>query len=229
MNSIIVSDENSKITDSLRKLGYNIINSECIDDLLPFERKHSDIQCLRIDDTFFVANNCRKLKSIMQNLGLNVIETENPIKKDYPDNIILNAVYTGNKLYCKESALDNSVKKYCSKNNIEIINVNQGYTKCSTAVIRNKFITADKGIFNALSDNGAEALLINSGNITLPGCDYGFIGGCCFENNGTVFFTGDLNNHPDGKAIEEFIKKQKVNIKSLTDNELYDIGGFVII
>ncbi len=229
MNSIIVSDENSKITDSLRKLGYNIINSECIDDLLPFERKHSDIQCLRIDDTFFVANNCRKLKSIMQNLGLNVIETENPIKKDYPDNIILNAVYTGNKLYCKESALDNSVKKYCSKNNIEIINVNQGYTKCSTAVIKNKFITADKGIFNALSDNGAEALLINSGNITLPGCDYGFIGGCCFENNETVFFTGDLNNHPDGKAIEEFIKKQKVNIKSLTDNELYDIGGFVII
>ena len=50
-----------------------------------------------------------------------------------------------------------------------------------------------------------------------------------FLNNGTVFFTGDLSKHPDGKAIEEFIKKHNINIKSLSDNELYDIGGFVVI
>lgn len=229
MNSVIVSNENNIIINSLKDYGYNIINSECIDELLLFERKHSDIQCLRINDTFFVAKDCRNLISILQNKGLNVIETEKSLKKSYPDNVILNAVYIENKLYCKKSALDNSVKKYCNKNNIEIINVNQGYTKCSTAVLKDKFITADKGIFKALTDNGVEGLLINSGSISLPGCDYGFIGGCCFENNGTVYFTGSLSNYPDGDTIKRFIKKQNLDIKSLTNNELYDIGGFVVI
>jgi hypothetical protein len=229
VNSIIVSDEKSEIIEALKKYGFNIISSECLDELLPFERKHSDIQCLRIDDTFFAAKNCEKLKSILLNKGLNVIETEKTIKKEYPENVILNAAYIKNKLYCKESSLDNTVKEYCNKNSIEIINVHQGYTKCSTACINDIFITADKGIFNAMTKNGVEGLLINNGSIVLPGCDYGFIGGCCFELNNTVYFTGDIKTHPDGERIKDFLEKRNYKAVYLTENELYDIGGFIII
>ena len=65
MNSIIVSDENLNIIEALKKYGFNIIKSECIDELLPFESKHSDIQCLRIDDVFFVA---KKALEILQEI-----------------------------------------------------------------------------------------------------------------------------------------------------------------
>ena len=229
MNNIIVSNENSLVVSSLNKLGFNPIFSEDISVLLPFERKHTDIQCLKINNTFFVLNSCKRLISELKKLGKEVIETEKSIKKDYPDNVLLNALFISNKLYCKASALDNSVKKYCEKNAIEIINVNQGYTKCSTALIDDCFITADKGIFKALTENGVEGLFINSGNILLPGTDYGFIGGCCFCYNDTVFFTGDINSHTDSKIIKEFIYKKGLKIESLTDEDLYDIGGFVVV
>ncbi|MBR2279608.1 MAG: hypothetical protein IJ903_01595 [Ruminococcus sp.] len=229
MNNIIVSNENSLVVSSLNKLGFNPIFSEDISVLLPFERKHTDIQCLKINNTFFVLNSCKRLISELKKLGKEVIETEKSIKKDYPDNVLLNALFINNKLYCKASALDNSVKKYCEKNAIEIINVNQGYTKCSTALIDDCFITADKGIFKALTENGVEGLFINSGNILLPGTDYGFIGGCCFCYNDTVFFTGDINSHTDSKIIKEFIYKKGLKIESLTDEDLYDIGGFVVV
>ncbi len=228
MNNIIVSNENSLVINSLNKLGFNPIFSEDISVLLPFERKHTDIQCLKINNTFFVLNSCKRLISELKKLGKEVVETEKSIKKDYPDNVLLNALFIKNKLYCKKTALDNRVKKYCDKNGIEIINVNQGYTKCSTAVINDCFITADKGIFKALTENGVEGLLINSGDILLPCTDYGFIGGCCFCYNDTVFFTGDINGHTDSKKIKEFIYKKGLKIESLTDYELYDIGGFVV-
>ena len=218
MNNIIVSNENSLVVSSLNKLGFNPIFSENISALLPFERKHTDIQCL-----------CKRLISELKKLGKEVVETEKSIKKDYPDNVLLNALFINNKLYCKETALDNSVKKHCEKNGIEIINVNQGYTKCSTAVINDCFITADKGIFKALTENGVEGVLINSGDILLPGADYGFIGGCCFCYNDTVFFTGDINGHTDSKKIKDFIYKKGLKIESLTDEDLYDIGGFVVV
>lgn len=229
MNSIIVSDENLNIIEALKKYEFNIIKSECIDELLPFESKHSDIQCLRIDDVFFVAKNCGRLKSILLSKGLDVIETEKAIKKDYPENVILNAAYIKNKLYCKESALDNAVREYCYKNSIEINNVNQGYTKCSTACVNDIFITADKGIFDAMTQNGVEGLLIKGGNICLPGCDYGFIGGCCFEFKKTVYFTGDIKTHPDGEKIIDFLKKHNYKVFCLTKNKLYDIGGFIVL
>lgn len=229
MNNIIVSNENSLVINSLNKLGFNPIFSEDISALLPFERKHTDIQCLKINNTFFVLNSCKRLISELKKLGKRVIETEKSIQKYYPDNVLLNALFIKNKLYCKKTALDNSVKKYCDKNGIEIINVNQGYTKCSTAVINDCFITADNGIFKALTENGVEGLFINSGDILLPGADYGFIGGCCFCYNDTVFFTGNINSHSDSKIIKEFIYKKGLKIESLTDGELYDIGGFVVV
>ena len=229
MNNIIVSDESERIISSLKEKGFNIINSEYVDELLPFERKHSDIQCLKINDTFFVAKNCIALKHILCDKGLKIVESESFLKKEYPDNVILNALYIGNKLYCKESALDINVKEYCGQNDIDIINVNQGYTKCSTACINDIFITADRGIYEALQNNGVEGLLIKSGNIVLHGCDYGFIGGCCFEYKGTVYFTGDLKYHPDEKIIKDFLNKHSYKIDYLSNNELYDIGGFIVI
>lgn len=224
-----MSTELAQINVTLRKLGFNIIESEYISALLPFERRHTDMQCLRINDTFFVLKECKALIENIQKMGYYVIETERNVSYKYPNNVLLNAVYLKNKLYCNAKALDNAVKKYCVENKIDIINVNQGYTKCSTAIIGNGFITSDKGIFDALSRSGVEGLLIESGNIELKGVDYGFIGGCCFSDNENVYFTGNIKSHPSYTKIKQFCDSKNVKIVCLSENILYDIGGFIAI
>ncbi len=213
---IIMSDERPDINENI-KINYNLIPTDTINELLPFERRHADMQCLRINETFFVLKEAVTLRNKLRSLGLNVVITEEDITDKYPENVLLNAVYINSMLFCKIDAVAGVVKDYCIKHNIKLINVNQGYTKCSTAVFKDCFITADKGILNKLNENGVEGLLIESGSINLPGTDYGFIGGCSFYNNRTIYFTGDINNHPNAEKIKSFIKKRKVNIEILTD------------
>lgn len=226
---IIMSDEKPEINESIEKLGFEIIQSDNIEGLLPFERRHADIQCLRVNDTFFILKEAKKLKEKLLSSGLNTAEIDEEIADEYPQNVLLNAVYMNNSLYCKTDSVAKVVKKYCESNNIEIINVNQGYTKCSTAVLGNCFITADKGIFDAMSRNGEEGLLIDSGDIELDGVDYGFIGGCTFYHKGKTYFTGDITQHKSFKIIKEFLSDRNIKIKCLSNRKLYDIGGFIVI
>ena len=61
----------------------------------------------------------------------------------------MNCLYLGNKLYGRLDATDKAVLDYCTKNQIELIDVKQGYTRCSTLVVNdNAVITADKSIQN---------------------------------------------------------------------------------
>ncbi len=225
---IIMSDEKPDINRSI-SCSYNIIPTDTINELLPFERRHADMQCLRIKDTFFVLKEAVNLQDKLRSFGLKVIITEENITAEYPKNVLLNAVYMNDMLFCRADSVASVVKEYCKKNGIELINVNQGYTKCSTAVSNRCFTTADKGIFKAMTANGVEGLLIESGDIELDGVDYGFIGGCTFFDNNTIFFTGDIRKHKSYKEIKSFLFERKTDMVALTNNYLYDIGGFIVI
>ena len=163
-----------------------------------------------------------------------VITIDDCIKKpgkNYPENILLNCLYHNNKLYGKLSATDSSVREYCRENNIETVNVNQGYTRCSILVVNNKaVITADKSIEKAMKNNGVEVLLISAGKIVLEGFDYGFIGGASFSDNNTIYFFGDITKHLDYYKIKEFTSKHNSIIEILCKTQpLTDIGGAVLI
>lgn len=227
MSKLVVSSEKPEIVEGLKKEGFELIFSESLEILPEFERNHADMQCLRINETFFVLKECVSLRNRLSEEGLDVRIATDSIGGKYPENVLLNAVYYNNRLYCKESSVDKTVKEYCLENGIEIVNVNQGYAKCSVAVLNDGFITADRGIFEAMSGRGERGLRISPGNIDLDGVDYGFIGGCCFENNGRVYFSGDISKHPDYKRIKEFLRGKE--IVALTDKKLYDIGGFVAV
>ena len=145
-------------------------------------------------------------------------------------NVLLNFLYFNNKLYGKASAIDPNLYGYCMKNNIEIININQGYARCSTLVLNNhSAITADISIKNALEKDGAEVLLIPSGNIKLEGYDYGFIGGASGKiSDNTVVFFGNAKSHPYYSSIKEFCSKNNIETKILCKNmPLTDVGGIV--
>lgn len=214
MNNVIISDLYPCFCEALRAFDYNIIPTKNINEFSEPEQKHADMQVLRINNSIFTLDGCVKTAG-----------------KSYPENVLLNCLYLNNKLYGKLSALDDSVLEYCRENGIKTVNVNQGYTRCSTLVVNKKAaITADKSIEKALKNDGADVLLIEPGHIELKGFNYGFIGGASFCDNNKVFFFGNIKAHPDYDKIKQFCDKNKLNIEILRkDMPLTDIGGAVVI
>ncbi len=228
MNKYVVSYKYPDFINELNKKGYETLTTDKIEIFPIPEQLHADMQILNIDNTIFMLNECINLKKYFREN--NVIYCKNKAGERYPENILLNFLNLNNKLYGKLSAIDPSLKEYCIQNNIEMINLNQGYCRCSTLVIAdNAVITADSSIEKALKNSGVDVLKISHGNIILDGYDYGFIGGASGKlNDNTVTFFGNIKKHPDYNLICNFCSKYNVNIEIICKNlPLTDIGGIV--
>ncbi len=193
---------------------------------------HADMQMLLIDDTLIITSDL--YISLSSELPDNIIIAfaENKHTDKYPGDVNLNALYTGDCLFANTNSLDPSVKKICSDKGINIINVKQGYSKCSTLLLGdNGLVTADKGIADAARQNGFGVLLISPGGIELTGYNYGFIGGASFYDhfNRTVYFFGDIKKHTDYAKIFEFCALNNIEVNICDSSILTDIGGAVAI
>ncbi len=218
------------LSRKLNSLGINVINSTEIKQLPKNERHHADMQLCIIGNTAFVPVDCTEFsKELTKLFGYNTVICET-LGEKYPNNVSLNVALIGNNLLCKASAIAKEIAQFCAENDINIINVNQGYTKCSTLILNEKaIISADITICKAAKEAGVEALQITPGYIYLDNADYGFIGGCSGRIGDTVYFFGDINTHPNAEQITKFIEKQNMNCVCLTSGPLKDIGGFVLI
>ncbi len=230
MSIFVMSDEYLHIAEAIKSYGNTIIESDSISCFNKPEQRHIDMQMLKINNDIFILKEAKTLYEKISKLPYNIHLTETDAIGKYPFCTSLNALYLNNKLFCKENTLDTKVREYCKYNNIEIVNVNQGYTACSTAVISDKAaITADISIYKALKNNSIDVLLISPGNITLEGYDYGFIGGVCTMIDAKkLCFFGDISLHPDYEIIKKFCIIRNINILSiLKGRPLIDIGGAV--
>lgn len=228
MSTFVMSDKYPEFVSEINKMGHTVIPSDTIEAFLLPEQKHADMQILTINNDVFILDECVNLKSRFAELKP-IICTDKAGEK-YPENILLNFLFFKNCLFGKKKYIDNSLREYCVRNRIEIINVNQGYCRCSTLVIsENAAITADEGIEAALKSKGAEVLKISSGHITLDGFDYGFIGGAGGRiDENTVVFFGNVKKHPDYESIKLFCERHNAEIKIICKNSsLTDIGGIV--
>ena len=231
MNNVILSGENPQFGQRLSQLGYHVIYSEYLPDLIPYERRHADMQCLIIGQTAFVLKECQALAERLKN-SYHVILADKDISGEYPKNVLLNAAVIGKNVIANTKYLDKNVKEYCLNEGYQLIHVNQGYAKCSCAVVSDHaLITADKGIYNSLKEYNIEVLLIRQGRVQLKGANYGFIGGASGldirHGERILYFSGNISAHPDYDKISEFCRKHHTRIYSLTDMELYDIGGML--
>jgi hypothetical protein len=106
------------------------------------------------------------------------------------------------------------------------LHVNQGYTKCSCVVVDGSaVITSDEGIYSALRDaEGIDVLKVRPGYVTLPGFEYGFLGGASGRAGNTVLFNGGLDTHPDGDEVRRFILDRGLEVFEVRGRELADIG-----
>lgn len=148
--------------------------------------------------------------------------------QSYPQDIIYNAACTGRYFIHNLKFTAPALLTAARDLGMELIDVRQGYTKCSTVIVDgSSVITYDKAIAAPCSAAGLDVLLIRPGHIRLPGYDTGFIGGTSGRLGDTVYFNGDLTSHPDCSAIISFIESKGLRLKWFREWPLTDIGSLI--
>lgn len=157
----------------------------------------------------------------------------NELSPLYPGDCRYNAACTGkffiHRLDITDSELLAAAKASC-ENELEIIDVRQGYAKCSTVIVdEDSIITYDKGIAKPCEAAGMNVLLVKSGFVKLRGADTGFIGGASGHVGDEIVFNGDLSAHPNFREITAFIEERGLGCKWFESYELEDIGSIITI
>lgn len=213
---------------ALIEKGIEVIEVEPLAALQKPVSSHADMQIHDLGEgRAIVAKGAEKLKSDLEAYGFNTAFQE--LREKYPYDIALNCFCLNKKLFCKIENTSEILLKYYQSIGVEAAPVKQGYTKCSTAIVdSSSIITADASITQAAQSCGLQALRIHSGGIILPGCDTGFIGGCCGLISQTeLAFTGRLSCHVDADVITAFCSSRGIVVIELTDSDLIDIGGIL--
>jgi len=229
---VAVSATYQGIIDSLHALGMESIAVKPCLNLSDPVNSHADMLLHHLGgNKIVVAKGEEYLKSEFESQGFEVTVSNKCISKLYPTDVPLNAARVGNRLIANQASLDGVIISDCIKKSIKIIPVKQGYAKCSTIVVDNhSIITADQSIAKAATAAQIDALLIEPGFIALKGCNYGFIGGTCgFINQNTIVFTGNIKAHPSYNIMKNFFSERDIQIVSLTNGELIDIGGIIAL
>lgn len=189
---------------------------------------HADLQILHLKNNLLFSQK-EHLFEGLANKNFNVRFISQSPNNKYPDDSRLNCALIGNKLICNKKTIAKEILEFAESNDLTVINVNQGYARCSICVVdENSIITDDKGIFAAAQNFLNDALYVSKNSIRLVGYDYGFIGGCCGKINKNVMaFNGRIESHSDYKQIIDFMDKHKMQIIELNNERLTDIGGIL--
>lgn len=146
----------------------------------------------------------------------------------YPDDVRYNAVSTGKYFIHNTAFTDRELLRLSKALSQTLINVRQGYTKCSTVVVdEDSIITYDKAIAMPALNAGLNVLLTKPGQVELPGFNEGFLGGCSGRIDDEIIFHGNLSAHSDFKKIVDFIEKRNLKCKWFEDFPLTDIGSII--
>ena len=215
--------------NSLRKLGVEIIKIPKTN-VYDAINGHPDIQMHIINNKIVVHKNIdENFLDILKQFNIPYTFSSYCLDIKYPGDIILNCISLNNHLIHNLKYTDQEILKNCI--NKKLINVSQGYTKCSTAVIsETAFITSDIPIATALKKENFDVLIVPPGDIELPGLNYGFIGGTCgLIDKHTIAFFGSLDNYSFGDSVKSFLKKHNVKPIYLSSGKLIDRGSILTL
>lgn len=179
--------------------------------------------------------------------SLNAIEGDSKLTNVYPGDIPYNIFTIGKKAFHNFKNTDKKVKEILERCGYECIEVNQGYTKCSVAMIdEGSCITSDINIAKALIDADIEVLFVVEQDIKLlkrtnskvekqnsmffeHSDMQGFIGGAMATFGDTVVIFGDIENLFNKEKIIKFIEDRGKKIKYFEKQEIIDYGGVITL
>ncbi len=233
---LVGTDVDKGFADKLTELGFKVLTLPRCVGLAVAISSHPDTLLFTHGKYIFCSEaycNIPDVQNIFNQLnayGYKLIPCKSILGDKYPFDIAFN-VFTANKgIYGRLAYTEKEILTYTDKLDIKQINVKQGYAKCSTLVLGDKgIVTADNGIAAAAVQEGLQVLKIsNSPNaVSLAGYDYGFIGGACGVYKNKVYFTGNIDLHPDGDNINKFCNRLGFEVHSLCDRRLCDVGGIM--
>lgn len=229
---VLASDLNQQAKEKLNLLGFEVISFHDNESVGRKIRNHADLSFFDCNDgTLFIAAEMSEYKTIFQNLGYEVRILSHKLGEKYPYDVPLNCLTLGEYLICNVDTVSSDVLKYFRDKKVNIVNVRQGYTKCSVIPVNgHAIITDDKSIGKKCKEYNIDVLTVSKGSVLLDGFDYGFIGGTAGKLSDTqIAFNGDINTHTDCEKIIDFLKKHNMQAVSLADGPLYDIGSIIVL
>jgi len=122
--------------------------------------------------------NAELIARIAERAKLEIVLSDEKWSAEYPCDVLFNACLVGKTLICNEKTVSKLILNEAKKQVSNVINVPQGYTKCSVCIVSdNAIITADRAIAAACVSCGIDVLQITEGHVSLPPYSFGFIGG----------------------------------------------------
>lgn len=228
---LIVDGSSKQSIVSLKERGIRVVPTIKCNDVYDAIAYHPDIVVHPINyKTLIVAPNVFDYyNEALKDTGITLLKGEKNVEEKYPENIAYNVARISNYAIHNFKYTDEKLKYYLTKEGLDLINVNQGYSKCSVCIVGEKaMITSDISIHKALAKSDIDILLIDQGYIELPGLDYGFIGGSTgLLSEKEILFTGKYNHHPNKQEVNKFLKKNGVQPIFLNEEKIIDIGSII--
>ena len=149
--------------------------------------------------------------------------------RDYPSDVAFNAACTGRYFIHNLSYTNEKLLLAAKEMGMTLIDVGQGYTKCSIVVVaEDAIITYDEGIIRACSKYPElEVLQVSPVLSAWTAMTPDSSAAAAAEWETRCSFNGDLFAHPDFQRIVTFIEKRGLTCRWFPDYKLTDIGSIL--
>lgn len=213
----------------LRRLGIKLINTMPVPILQKAVSGHPDMALHHLGRQYFCCppQTAAYYQSVLPDAEIIVGNSE--LDRNYPADIAYNVGRVGNNAFHNFKYTDRKIYEYYEKIGVNLIHVNQGYSKCSICIVTsNAIITEDIKIAIQADLHGIDVLYLKNKSIYLKGMSCGFIGGAAglFDQH-TLLLNGSIARHPDCDKIVGFCQKYNVQIHSLHSGRIEDIGSLI--
>ena len=223
--------------DYFRNIGYTLIEIPKSKKVYNEISSHVDIFCVKINDKLFLEPSISEYFQKNRYKLPNILIGKTSVSSCYPQDIVYNVCQIGNNVIHNFKYTDSNVLDYINSERLNKINVKQGYSNCSIAVIdENSAIVTDEKIAEALRKNNIDVLCLKEElNIKLLNADgsfskmKGFIGGCFAKIGNKIIIFGDLNSFNESEKIKNFINNRGLEIIDFKGLQIIDYGGVVDI
>lgn len=241
VGTVLIDYRAVRAGEAFDKLGMKVLTTPRIECAYPSVSGHPDMMFHHLGGEHFIVapEAFFYFNQILCPLGTSALQAPAPRAKidagvariggTYPLDIAYNVARIDSAAFHYTKYTDRKIIEYYQKNGIKLIDIKQGYSKCSICIVSGKaMITSDEKIAAKALDSGIDALLICEGHIELKDMPYGFIGGCAgLISKEILAVNGNIKKHPDYECMKEFCKKHKVAIYPLHDGTLEDIGSII--
>lgn len=228
VSSMIISPQYDKVMFDFLKMGIKCVLTEKCTDVQDPVSFHPDLLCHHLGgNKIVVYPYSHNLNFQLEQLGMDITWVEKPFNQHYPNDVALNSARVGDYLICNTKYTHEVVLGSVLED--KIIDIPQGYAKCSTLVVdENSIITADSVIADRFNQLGKSALLIRQGDVRLDGHDYGFIGGAGVKlSKDVLYLTGQLSSHKDCDIIYKFLQERNIKLIEGIFPQLIDVGSMI--